>query len=232
MRKVALFFSYIFFVISIVAPVFFIALILKRFELFKIKEAKKNYNTLVLKIDKNNKWRVIHSAFFFGRRLLTAILLTLPITSQFIFLQYVFILVTSHAYILYMVATKPFQTPIMNSYILANETFYSALIILIFIFSDATPQINIKVVAAIALMVSIFLLVLANIIYIVYNMIKGKEKLKEAIKEAKKKRIEQEEKERLEEEERKRKRKEKEEEFSSKLKANIIDINVYFYRDS
>jgi hypothetical protein len=138
-RKVALFFSYIFFVISIVAPVFFVALILKKFELLKIKEAKKNFNTLILKIDKGSKWRVIHPAFFFGRRLLTAILLTLPITSQYIFLQYVFILVSSHAYILYMVATKPFQTPVINSYILANETFYSALIILIFIFSDATP---------------------------------------------------------------------------------------------
>jgi predicted Holliday junction resolvase-like endonuclease len=66
-------------------------------------------------------------------------------------------------------------------------------------------------------MVSIFLLVLANIIYIIYNMVKGKAKLKAYIKEAKKKRIEDEEKERLEEEERKRKRKEKEEEFSSKL---------------
>jgi hypothetical protein len=80
-----------------------------------------------------------------------------------------------------MVATKPFQTPIINSYILANETFYSALIILIFIFSDATPQINIKVIAGISLMVSIFLLVLANLIYIIYNMVKGKQKLKEAI---------------------------------------------------
>lgn len=80
-RKVALFFSYIFFVISIVAPVFFVALLLKRFELFKIKDAKKSYNSLVLKIDKASKWRVIHVAFFFGRRLLTAILLTLPITS-------------------------------------------------------------------------------------------------------------------------------------------------------
>lgn len=58
-----------------------------------------------------------------------------------------FILVSSHAYILYMVATKPFQTPLINGYMLANETFYSALIILIFIFSDATPQIYIKVVA-------------------------------------------------------------------------------------
>lgn len=80
-RKAALFISYIFFVISIVAPVFFIALILKRFELLKIKDAKKNYNSLVLKIDKGSKWRAIHVAFFFGRRLLTAVLLTLPISS-------------------------------------------------------------------------------------------------------------------------------------------------------
>jgi hypothetical protein len=80
-RKVALFFSYIFFVISIVVPVFFVALLLKRFALFKVKGAKRFYNSLVLKIDKNSKWRVIHCAFFFGRRLLTAILLTLPITS-------------------------------------------------------------------------------------------------------------------------------------------------------
>ena len=67
----------------------------------------------------------------------------------------------------------------------------------------------------IALMVAIFLLVLANIIFILYNMIKGKQKLKEYIKESKKKRIEQDEKEREEEEERMRRKKEKEEEFSS-----------------
>jgi amino acid permease len=128
--------------------------------------------------------------------------------------------VSSHAYILYMVATKPFQTPVMNAYILANETFYSALIILIFIFSDATPQLNIKVVAGAALVVSIFLLVLANLIFIGYTVIKGKEKLKQAIKKAKIERIEQEEKERQEEEERKAKKKKEEEEFSSKTLYN------------
>lgn len=77
----ALFFSYIFFVISIIAPVFFVALLLKKFEVLKNKDGKKAFNSLVLKIDKASKWRVIHVAFFFGRRLLTAILLTLPITS-------------------------------------------------------------------------------------------------------------------------------------------------------
>jgi len=68
----------------------------------------------------------------------------------------------------------------------------------------------------VALIVSIFLLVLANLIYIGYTVIKGKEKLKESIKQSKLKRIEQEEKERREEEERKAKRKKEEEEFSSK----------------
>jgi len=144
-------------------------------------------------------------------------LLCLPINNQYIFLQYIFILVTSHIYILYLVAAKPYQTPVFNAYMLANETFYSALIILIFIFSDATPQLNIKVIAGVALVSSIFLLVLANIAFNIYLMVKGKDRLKESIKEAKLKRIEEEEKERQEEEERKAKKKKEEEEFSSKL---------------
>ena len=126
---------------------------------------------------------------------------------------------TSHIYILYLVASKPYQTPIFNAYMLANETFYSALIILIFIFSDATPQLNIKVIAGGALIASIFFLVLANIFFIIYMVAKGRDKLKVAIKEAKIKRIEEEQKEKEEEEERIAKKKKEEEEFSSKSQA-------------
>jgi hypothetical protein len=43
--------------------------------------------------------------------------------------------------------------------------------------------------------VAIFLLVLANLVFIGYTLVKGKAKLKESIKQAKIKRIEQEEKE-------------------------------------
>lgn len=80
-RKAALFFSYVFFVISVVAPVFFVTILLRRADVMKVKEAKKKFNTLVLKIDKGSKWRIINVAFFFGRRLLTAMLLTLPINN-------------------------------------------------------------------------------------------------------------------------------------------------------
>lgn len=213
MRKVATFFSYAFFVTSIVIPVFFLAVILRKFSVLPDKEGKQRFNTLILKIDKLSKWRVVQPMLFFGRRIVTAGLLCLPINNQYIFLQYIFILVTSHIYILYLVATKPYQTPVFNAYMLANETFYSALIILIFIFSDATPQLNIKVIAGGCLVTAIFLLVLANIVFIGYIVVKGKDRMKEAIITAKADRIKEEEQEREEEAKRQEKKKKEEEEF-------------------
>lgn len=213
-RKMALILSYVLFVVSIVLPVFLVVLILQKFAMLKIKEAKQSFNTLLLKIDKNSKWRIMNPAYFFARRLLTALLLCLPIDNTFIFLQYVFILMSSHAYILYMVACKPFQTPGINSYVLANETFYSALIIAIFIFSDATPELNIKFGAGVALIASLIMLVLANILQNIVYMVRGKDKIKHQIKQSKLKRAEKEALERAEEEERRLKKKKEEEEFT------------------
>ena len=167
----------------------------------------------------------MNPAYFFARRLLTAMLLTLPIENTFIFLQYVFILMSSHAYILYMVACKPYQTPALNSYVLANETFYSALIIAIFIFSDATPELEIKFGAGVALIVSLILLVLANVVMNVYTVIRGPDNLKKSIKESKLRRAEKEALERAEEEERKLKKKKEEEEFTKIPGENEMSIS-------
>jgi len=213
-RKAALLLSYLVFILSIIIPIFLIAHINRRFEILQLKQAKQSFNTLLLKIDKASRWRVMNPAYFFARRLLTAMLLTLPINNTFIFLQYVFILMSSHAYILYMVACKPYQTPSINSYVLANETFYSALIIAIFIFSDATPEQSIKFGAGVALMVSLVLLVLSNIFMNIVYLIQGPNTIKKAIKEATLKRAEKEALERAEEEERKLKKKKEEEEFT------------------
>lgn len=107
-RKSALLFSYVIFVVNIVLPVVLITTIYRRFDILKIKEAKQSFNTLLLRIDKQSKVRVVVPAYFFLRRCLTACLLTLPIDNTFIFLQYVFILMSSHAFVLFMVAIKPF----------------------------------------------------------------------------------------------------------------------------
>lgn len=212
-RKAALLISYIIFVINIILPVGLIALVFRRFEILKIKEAKQSFNTLLLKIDKQAKIRVGNAAYFFFRRIVTAVLLTLPITSTFIFLQYVFVLMTSHAYVLYMVAVKPFKTSSINAYVLANETFYSALIIAIFIFSDATPEMQIKVYAAWAIIVALALIVIANAITNIVYMIRGPAKLKEDARTQKLKRAEKEALAKAEEEDRRLKKKKEEEEF-------------------
>ena len=86
---------------------------------------------------------------------------------------------TSHAYVLYVVSIKPFVTTSVNAYVLANETFYSALIIAIFIFSDATPEMYIKQCSAIAIIVSLSLIVIANAITNIVYMIRGPAKMKE-----------------------------------------------------
>jgi len=223
-RKAMLLLSYITFVLSIIIPVFLIAHINRRFEVLSLKQAKQSFNTLLLKIDKGSRWRVMNPAYFFARRALTAMLLTLPIDNTFIFLQYVFILMSSHAYILYMVACKPYQTPGINSYVLANETFYSALIIAIFIFSDATPEKSIKYGAGVALIVSLILLVVSNIVMNIVYLVQGPNTIKKAIKEANLKRAEKEALERAEEEERKLKKKKEEEEFT-KIPDDTINVS-------
>jgi hypothetical protein len=178
MRKVATMASFVIVALSLVLPLVFIFIICKRQKVMKFKEMKKSFNTLVLKIDKQSKWRLIVPCYFFFRRFLTAGLLSMNIDNTFIFLQYVFILMTSHAYVLYLVSIKPYQCTLLNNYVLANETFYSALIIAIFIFSDATPELNIKFVAAIVLISSIFLLIFANFLMIIVLTCKGRDKLK------------------------------------------------------
>lgn len=225
-RKAALLLSYVLFVVNIVLPCFLITLIYRRFQILAIKEAKQSFNALLTHIDKASRYRVGNPAYFFVRRLITAVLLTLPINNTMIFLQYVFVLMSSHAYVLYLVAMKPYQTGGINSYVLANETFYSALIIAIFIFSDATPELNIKFGAGVALMVSLVLLVLSNIIINIWYVCRGKASIKAAIKSQKEKRREKEALERAETEERRLKAKKQEEEFTKLPDETQANISV------
>lgn len=83
-----------------------------------------------------------------------------------------------------------------------------------FISSDATPEMSIKFGAGVALIVSLIMLVVSNVIMNIYYMVQGPVKIKKAIKESTLKRAEKEALERAEEEERKLKKKKEEEEFT------------------
>lgn len=92
---------------------------------------------------------------------------------------------SSHAFVLFMVAIKPYQTSGINWYVLANETFYSTLIIAMFIFSDATPELSIKFGAAIALIAALIMIVVANLLTNIVYMFRGKNRLKDDIRNSK-----------------------------------------------
>ena len=189
-RKFATLVSYVIFVLSIVIPVFLMTVVCRRFEILKIKESKASFNTLLLKLDKQARTRIAVPGIFFFRRILTAVLLAMPIDNTMIFLQYVLILMCSHANILYLVATKPYVTPLINSYVLSNEVFYSAIIISTFVFSDAIQSLNIKYGAGVILITAILLLIFTNFLMIFTLFATGKDKLKMQEKEAKLKRQE------------------------------------------
>jgi hypothetical protein len=121
---------------------------------------------------------------------------------------------SSHFYVLFLVALKPYQTPSMNGYVLSCELFYSALVIAAFVFSDATPELGIKFVAGVVIISAGFLLVFVNFIMVLIMVVKGRAKLKEDIKECKLKRAEEELMMEEEEEERRQKAKREEEEFT------------------
>lgn len=74
-----------------------------------------------------------------------------------------------------------------------------------------------KVTSGGGLVAAIFLLILANVLFCAYTVIKGREGLKDAITEAKIKRFEQDAKEDEEEEERQEAKRKEEDEFSSKI---------------
>lgn len=222
-RRMATLVSYVLFTLSLVVPVFLVTVVCVRQPVMRIKGAKSQFNTLVLKVDKGSRTRLFTTFYFFFRRILTALLLSIPSENTFIFMQYVFILMSSHSYVLYLVSMKPYQTQLFNNYVLANETFYSALIIAIFIFSDATPELSIKLGAAIVLIVSVNLMIFSNFLMVMIMTYKGRDRVKDEIKRAKLRRAEKELMEEEEEEERKQRASRDAEDFA-KLPDDVEDM--------
>lgn len=118
----------------------------------------------------------------------------------------------------------------INNYVIANETFYSALIIAVFIFSDSTPELDIKIGAGVVLISSVFLLIFANFVMVIAMCLMGRDRLKKQIKQAKLKRAEKELMEEEEEEERTLRQRRQEEDFS-KLHDEATNLSHYDMTD-
>jgi len=151
----------------------------------KIKEAKQNFNTLVLKLDKAKRIRIITPIFFFIRRFATAVMLTVELDSKLIFLQYVAIVVISHAWMIYVMTIKPYSNPLLNRFVFTSEGTYVLCCVSTLVFSDSEPSLTIKIGFSFVLFTTVIMLIFNNFLCVILLLYKGPEKLKEEIKVAK-----------------------------------------------
>ena len=85
---------------------------------------------------------------------------------------------SSNAYIVYIVANRPYATATYNSYALFCETCYTVMLIMLYIFSDATPEMQMKIGGGVALIVTMVSLILSNMILNVTQMYYGRDAIR------------------------------------------------------
>lgn len=69
--------AYLILVITSIIPLFITIFLCTKFDSLKEKQGKENFNTLLLKVDKEDRMRIFLPAFFFFRRFATALVLVL-----------------------------------------------------------------------------------------------------------------------------------------------------------
>ena len=140
------------------------------------KSDKQHFNTLLLKVDKENRWRIFLPCFFFFRRFMTAMILFLGATDVAPdYVQFAVIILLSAILMFYLGKEEPYVTRRLNMYVLSMELFYFMLGMIAFAFTDAVPaERNIKTYAAVCCLVILCLFVLSNFIVSFYFAKKGR----------------------------------------------------------
>ena len=94
--------SYVIVCFNAVVPLFVFYVIFSRKDLYKIKKAKEVFSTIMIKIDKNHWSRFFPPVYFFVRRFSQAIIMSIPLDHDMIFIQFIAVLATSHTYLIYL----------------------------------------------------------------------------------------------------------------------------------
>ena len=185
------------------------------------KQHKQNFNSLLLKVDKSGRQRIAMPAYFFFRRFMTAVVLVLTRNAV---LQYLFVIIGSFAYLMFLTSQEPFLKRSTNAYVAFLEFIYFALAFISFLLTDATSDINTKKFVTWFSVVILFVFILTNIIVVINVVRKGRDKLKEASKKEKAKRQNRRDRRKIEhasKEERKRLKEERKEMIGRGENPNI-----------
>ena len=150
--------------ITVFTPWLVLFTLCAKFDQLTDKATKSNFNTLLLKIDKEDRWRIFLPCFFFFRRFMTAVVLVLGATGMApAYVQFAVIIMLSAILMFYLAKEEPYVTRRMNIYVLCMELIYFLLGMIAFAFTDAVPaELNLKSTAAYACLGLLCLFALSN----------------------------------------------------------------------
>jgi hypothetical protein len=182
--------SYVMFCMSIVIPIFLTTVVFMRFPVLKIKRAKQSFNTLVLKLDKSDKWYLLSPPFFFLRRFASSIVLSLPLDNQFVFVQYIVVVAFSQTWAIYLYNVKPYSTPLLNNWMAMLEGMYAVMVMFTLLFSDSETSLVFKILGGAVVCLCVAFQILANLIIVILYLRKGRANIKNESNEGKFKKLE------------------------------------------
>lgn len=145
---------------------------------------------MLLKVDKRSRWRIFLPCFFFFRRFVTAVVLVMGATGAApAYLQFAIIVFLSTMNLYYIGKEEPFVLRRYNTYVFVMELIYFVLAICIFTFTDATGNVDIKIIFAHICLVLLCLFIISNFLMGVYFAVQGRDYLKQRDKERKQFRV-------------------------------------------
>mmetsp|Transcript_3910 Transcript_3910/g.4624 ORF Transcript_3910/g.4624 Transcript_3910/m.4624 type:complete len:328 (-) Transcript_3910:861-1844(-) len=181
--------AYLILSVSVFIPFMVMIYLCARFDSLKDKAGKEQFNTLLLKLDKEDRWRIFLPSFFFFRRFATGCVLVLGAREEApAYLQFVIIISMSALKVFYLAKTEPYVQRLYTSFVTMMELCYFCLAMAIFTFTDSTDDVQLKELMTTVCLTLLCIFFLANIVMAVFFMCTGKETLRVRDQEARQKR--------------------------------------------
>ena len=171
--------SLMIFSLAIITPFVVMSFLCSNFDRLHKKEERKNYSSLLIKIEKTNRKRVGLPVHYFLRRLVISIILVLS-TENLISgsIQYMSLVFFSAITLFYFMTQEPYRTKGLNYYVISLEFIFFLLAVFAFMFTDASQTVKIKQWLSVIILILLWIFLFINVWMTLIFAKSGHEKLK------------------------------------------------------
>ena len=170
--------AYLILAITTIIPFCVTIFLCTKFNSLKDKAGKEGFNTLLLKVDKEDRSRIFVPAFFFFRRFATALVLVLGAAGfAHEYHQFVIMIALSALNMFYLANSEPYVQRRYSYFVTLMELVYFLMIMSIFVFTDATDNIDLKTKIGYFCLVLLAIFFVSSILMALYFLCLGRDTL-------------------------------------------------------